>query len=157
VSPLYETAPVGGPPQDRYLNAVVVLDTHLRATPLLERCLAIERERGRVRAARWGPRTLDLDVLIVGDETIDRPGLVVPHPRMTERRFVMEPLAKVWRGPLPDGRDPAAVTASLGDQEVRRVAGPGWVRRGPSPALLFLGILVAVAAVWWLRRASTRP
>jgi 2-amino-4-hydroxy-6-hydroxymethyldihydropteridine diphosphokinase len=94
VSPLYETDPVGGPPgQRRYLNLVVELDTAQSPRDLLGRCQGLERAAGRVRGERWGPRTLDVDILLVDDLEVDEPDLVVPHPRMHERRFVMAPLA----------------------------------------------------------------
>jgi 2-amino-4-hydroxy-6-hydroxymethyldihydropteridine diphosphokinase len=109
VSPVYETAPVGGPEQPDYLNAVVAVDTTLTARELLDVAHAVETEAERVRTVRWGPRTLDVDVLLVGDERIDDPDLVVPHPRMAERAFVLVPLADVapeWAGRLP--RDQAS-------------------------------------------------
>jgi 2-amino-4-hydroxy-6-hydroxymethyldihydropteridine diphosphokinase len=94
VSPLYETEPVGGPPgQPRYLNIVVELETERSPRELLDRCRALEAAAERVRRERWGPRTLDVDILLVGDLEVDEPDLVVPHPRMHERRFVMAPLA----------------------------------------------------------------
>jgi len=86
VSPLYETAPVGGPRQGPYLNAVVVVDTALDAGTFLDGCLSIEHNRGRERRERWGPRTLDLDLLLFGDSVLDEQGLIVPHPRLGERR-----------------------------------------------------------------------
>ena len=94
VSPLYETEPVGGPPgQPNYLNVVVELDTDQTPRELLGLARRLEAAAGRERAERWGPRTLDVDVLLVGDMRVDEPDLVVPHPRMHERRFVMAPLA----------------------------------------------------------------
>ena len=94
VSPLYETEPVGGPGgQPPYLNLVVELDTHRTPRQLLELAQRLERAAGRVRGVRHGPRTLDVDVLLVGDLTVDGPDLVVPHPRMWQRRFVLAPLA----------------------------------------------------------------
>ena len=93
VSPLYETSPVGGPPQDPYLNVVVELLTEADPHQLLARCQEMEAAAGRQRAVRFGPRTLDADVLLVGDETVHDEDLVVPHPRMWERRFVLEPLS----------------------------------------------------------------
>jgi 2-amino-4-hydroxy-6-hydroxymethyldihydropteridine diphosphokinase len=92
VSPVYETEPVGGPPQPEYLNAVVALDTELSPRQLLEVAHRLESLAGRVRGERWGPRTLDVDVLLVGTERVDEDDLVVPHPRMRERAFVMVPL-----------------------------------------------------------------
>jgi 2-amino-4-hydroxy-6-hydroxymethyldihydropteridine diphosphokinase len=93
VSPLYETEPVGGPAQDPYLNVVVELETAARPRELLDRCAAAESAAGRVRTVRFGPRTLDADVLLVGDLVVDEPDLVVPHPRLWRRRFVLQPLA----------------------------------------------------------------
>jgi 2-amino-4-hydroxy-6-hydroxymethyldihydropteridine diphosphokinase len=95
VSPVYETAPVGGPPQDDYLNAVVALDTELTSRDLLDVARRLEAGEHRVRAERWGPRTLDVDVLLVGDDVVDEPDLVVPHPRMRERAFVLVPLSEL--------------------------------------------------------------
>jgi 2-amino-4-hydroxy-6-hydroxymethyldihydropteridine diphosphokinase len=93
VSPVYETDPVGGPEQPEYLNAVVAVDTDRTARELLEIAQRLEHEAGRERGERWGPRTLDVDVLLVGDDEVDEPDLVVPHPRLYERAFVMVPLA----------------------------------------------------------------
>jgi 2-amino-4-hydroxy-6-hydroxymethyldihydropteridine diphosphokinase len=94
VSPVYETAPVGGPPgQDPYLNVVVEVLTALSPRQLLELARRLETESGRVRTVKDGPRTLDVDVLLVGDLEVDEPDLKVPHPRMWERRFVLAPLA----------------------------------------------------------------
>lgn len=92
VSPVYETDPVGPPPQGPYLNAVAWLRTDLEPRPLLEALLEAERSAGRERGARWAARTLDLDLLLYGDRRIDEPGLRVPHPRLAERPFVLEPL-----------------------------------------------------------------
>jgi 2-amino-4-hydroxy-6-hydroxymethyldihydropteridine diphosphokinase len=93
VSPVYETEPVGGPEQPDYLNAVVAVETDRTPRQLLEVAQRLEHQAGRVRGERWGPRTLDVDVLLVGDEHVDEPDLVVPHPRLFERAFVMVPLA----------------------------------------------------------------
>ena len=95
VSRVYETAPVGGPPQDAYLNAVVAIDTDLDPFDLLRECQRIEARAARVRGERWGPRTLDVDVLLVDDCRIDDPALTLPHPRMWERGFVLAPLRDV--------------------------------------------------------------
>jgi len=103
-SRIYETAPVG-PPQPDYLNSVTELETTLSARELLEACLGVEREMGRERAERWGPRVIDLDLLTYGREEIDEPGLTVPHPRMHERAFVLVPLLELDSEPmLPGGR-----------------------------------------------------
>jgi 2-amino-4-hydroxy-6-hydroxymethyldihydropteridine diphosphokinase len=95
VSSVYETAPVGGPEQDDYLNAVAAIDTDLEPPGLLATAMRVEQLEDRVRTVRWGPRTLDVDVLLFGDERIDTPDLVVPHPRMHERAFVLRPLRDV--------------------------------------------------------------
>jgi 2-amino-4-hydroxy-6-hydroxymethyldihydropteridine diphosphokinase len=94
VSQLYETDPVGGPPgQGAYLNCVVELRTTRAPRELLAEAQAAEAAARRVRVERWGPRTLDVDVLLVGEEKVDEPDLVIPHPRMWERGFVLVPLA----------------------------------------------------------------
>jgi 2-amino-4-hydroxy-6-hydroxymethyldihydropteridine diphosphokinase len=93
-SAVYETDPVG-PPQPDYFNAVAEVRTTLTPRELLEAGLAVERTLGRVRDERWGPRTLDVDLLRYGDDHIDEPGLVVPHPRMAERAFVLVPLREL--------------------------------------------------------------
>jgi 2-amino-4-hydroxy-6-hydroxymethyldihydropteridine diphosphokinase len=112
VSPLYETDPVGGPDgQGPYLNLVVELATVDPPRRLLERCRDLEAAAGRVRTVRWGPRTLDADLLYVEGETVDEVDLTVPHPRMWERRFVLAPLADL----APDLVTPAQVAASGGD------------------------------------------
>jgi 2-amino-4-hydroxy-6-hydroxymethyldihydropteridine diphosphokinase len=96
VSDVYETEPVGGPGgQEPYLNVVVELATPDPPRRLLERCQAVEEAAHRVRAERWGPRTLDADVLWVEGDPVDDPDLTVPHPRLWERRFVLAPLAEL--------------------------------------------------------------
>ncbi len=97
LSRIYETEPVGPAGQGRYLNAAIRLQTTLSARELLVLCLALERDAGRDRAGevRWGPRQLDLDLLLYGDAIIDEPGLTVPHPHLAERTFVLDPLADV--------------------------------------------------------------
>jgi len=103
VSCVYETDPVGGPSgQQPYLNCVVELVTPLTPRQLLGICHRLESAAGRVRADRWGPRSLDVDVLLVGDLQVAEPDLVVPHPRMWERRFVLAPLAELAPELVPD-------------------------------------------------------
>jgi 2-amino-4-hydroxy-6-hydroxymethyldihydropteridine diphosphokinase len=92
VSKLRETDPVGVVDQPPFLNGAVALETELAPRDLLAVLLEVERELGRERRERWGPRTIDLDLLLYGDEAIDEPGLTVPHPRLHERRFALEPL-----------------------------------------------------------------
>lgn len=109
-SEVYETAPVGGPDQGPYLNAVVALRTDRSARDLLERAHELEAAADRVRVERWGPRTLDVDVLWIDGEEVDEPDLVVPHPRMLERAFVLVPLADVAPDLVPaDGPSAAGV------------------------------------------------
>ena len=106
VSAFRETEPVGYLDQAHFLNAVAAVDTNLAARNLLDRLLGIERSLGRRRdGPRFGPRTVDLDLLLYGDATIEESGLSVPHPRLAERRFVLEPLAELDPSlKLPDGR-----------------------------------------------------
>lgn len=123
-SSLYETAPVG-PVRDQpaFLNQVAIGETELAPRALLEACLAVEQAAGRRRTQRWGPRTLDLDILLYDDRQIDEPGLVVPHPEMLRRAFVLVPLAEVapdWAIP-GDGRTPRALRAGLMDHEEVRL------------------------------------
>ncbi|MGA2528021.1 MAG: 2-amino-4-hydroxy-6-hydroxymethyldihydropteridine diphosphokinase [Acidimicrobiales bacterium] len=117
VSPIYETAPLGGPEgQDRFFNCVVRLESDLGAYELLALAHEIEASAGRVRTVRNGPRTLDVDLLLFDDEQIEEPDLVVPHPRMYERGFVLAPLEDLdatrvpvgWRARLEEA-DPKAL------------------------------------------------
>jgi 2-amino-4-hydroxy-6-hydroxymethyldihydropteridine diphosphokinase len=111
VSSVYETDPVG-PEQPDYLNAVVAADTTLGARALLDAAQRLESEAHRVRGERWGPRTLDVDILLLGDERVDEPDLVIPHPRIHERAFVRVPLADVApdvEATLPGRIDPEGV------------------------------------------------
>jgi 2-amino-4-hydroxy-6-hydroxymethyldihydropteridine diphosphokinase len=95
VSELRETEPVGPVEQGPFVNGAVRLATELPPHELLERLLAIEQRLGRVRKERFGPRTIDLDLLVYGEQVIDEPGLTIPHPRLHERRFALEPLAEL--------------------------------------------------------------
>lgn len=116
ISSLYETSPVGGPPQRSFVNLVVRIATSLSARRLLETCKQIEGELGREPAdKRWGPRVIDLDILLYGEEKIGEPDLEVPHPRMAERAFVLVPLLEInpgitdpWGLPYADRLDEAA-------------------------------------------------
>lgn len=131
VSPLYETDPVGPPPQGPYLNGAIELATTLIPDALLERLLAIEVSQGRTRGPdRNAPRTLDLDLLLYGDRILAGPDLEVPHPRLSERPFVLEPLCDLA---------PALIHPTLGETiEVlaRRVRDPAAVRRWTSSSPL---------------------
>jgi 2-amino-4-hydroxy-6-hydroxymethyldihydropteridine diphosphokinase len=127
VSPLYVTAPVGGPPQPDFLNAAATFRTSLSPLELLALLRRLETEAGRERLGeRYGPRPLDLDILLYGDLEIDIPGLVIPHPRLAERRFVLAPLADL----VPDlvvpgtGRTVASLLASAPEARVERRTTP---------------------------------
>lgn len=114
VSPVYETDPVGGPEQADFLNAVVVVDTDLSARALLDLAHATEARFARVRDQRWGPRTLDVDLVAIGDEVIDDSEIVVPHPRAARRAFVLVPWSAVdGDAAFPDGRGVTDVLAGL--------------------------------------------
>ena len=127
MSSLWETAPVGDIPQGDYLNAVAILDTIRGPAPLLESLLLIETSAGRVRTERWGPRIIDLDLLLYSDAVLDLPGLEIPHPRMHQRRFVLAPLAEVWPDAVVPGRGPVAeLVTAVSSQRMRWVEGPGW-------------------------------
>jgi 2-amino-4-hydroxy-6-hydroxymethyldihydropteridine diphosphokinase len=104
-SRVWQTAPVGGPPQPDYLNAVLRVETDLTARELLAACQRVEAELGRVRAERWGARTIDVDVLLFDDLVVEQPDLVLPHPRLAQRAFVVLPLLELEPDAvLPDGR-----------------------------------------------------
>ncbi len=94
-SNIYETDPVGGPRQGKYLNGALELETEFEPRELLAKLQAIENELGRKRLVKNAPRTIDLDILLYGDKKIDEPGLKIPHPRMREREFVMKPLKEI--------------------------------------------------------------
>ncbi|MEA3501799.1 MAG: 2-amino-4-hydroxy-6-hydroxymethyldihydropteridine diphosphokinase [Actinomycetota bacterium] len=136
ISSVYETAPIGGPEQGPFLNAAVLIDTARTPVDLLRELLLIERARGRARSERWGPRTLDLDLILFDRSVIDEPGLAVPHPQMRHRRFVLEPLLEIWPDArMPDGSAITAATESVWSQEIHRT---GLVIGGPqSPAVSF--------------------
>lgn len=103
VSSLYETSPIGGPPQRSFVNLVVRIETELNARGLLQACKRIEQTLGREPSdIRWGPRVVDLDILTFGEEKIGEPDLEIPHPRLTERRFALVPLLEID----PDAADP---------------------------------------------------
>ncbi len=114
VSSVYETDPVGGPEQDPYLNLAVRIATRRSPARLLALCQAVEAALGRTREVRWGPRTIDVDILLYDQKVVERPDLSVPHPRLVERAFALIPLIEVAPGQrLPDGRSLPAVLARL--------------------------------------------
>jgi 2-amino-4-hydroxy-6-hydroxymethyldihydropteridine diphosphokinase len=134
VSSVYETEPVGGPEQGSYLNLVVRVATRRTPLALLGLCADVERALGRVRRERWGPRAVDVDILLYGDRRLTRPGLRVPHPRLHERAFALIPLLEVAPGArLPDGESLASALARLAPIDGIRMVG-SQVRPPPSPA-----------------------
>lgn len=118
MSSLYRTAPVGKTDQDWFVNAVGKVDTDLPANELFKECIEIERELGRERKERWGPRTIDLDILLYGNQKFDTNVLQVPHPRMHERAFVLIPLAELEPAIRLDGQPINDLIASLGATDV---------------------------------------
>jgi 2-amino-4-hydroxy-6-hydroxymethyldihydropteridine diphosphokinase len=122
VSPVYETVPVGGPAQPDYLNAVVLADAAQPARELLDRLHEIEAAFDRVRVLRWGPRTLDIDVIVFGGERSDDPELTLPHPRAHERAFVLAPWHEVDPGAALPGHGPVAGLLAKADQSGLRLS-----------------------------------
>ena len=120
VSGVVETDPVGGPEQPDYLNAVVILDSALEAAEVLRHAQAIEADWDRTREVRWGPRTLDIDILAVADDISADPALTLPHPRATERAFVLVPWLDADPHAVVPGAGPVAdLLAALGSAGVR--------------------------------------
>ncbi|MGC5014835.1 2-amino-4-hydroxy-6-hydroxymethyldihydropteridine diphosphokinase [Streptosporangium sp. DT93] len=118
-SPVYETDPVGGPEQGAYLNAVVIAESTLEPRGLLDRAQSVENAFGRVRVERWGARTLDVDLITVGDVVTDDPDLTLPHPRAHERAFVLVPWVRADPGAVLSGRRVADLLAGLDQTSVR--------------------------------------
>ena len=134
ISPVYETAPVGGPAQSDYLNAVIIASTGLRPLDLLTAIQGIEAAFGRVRAERFGPRTLDIDIISYAEEVSSDPVLTLPHPRAHERAFVLAPWHDIDAGASLPGRGPVAgLLTGLDRRGVRRQ--PDLVLRGPEPGV----------------------
>jgi 2-amino-4-hydroxy-6-hydroxymethyldihydropteridine diphosphokinase len=117
-SSVWRTAPWGKLDQPEFRNMAMLIETSLSADDLLALCLAIERESGRERRERWGPRTLDIDILTYGGQTIDRPGLQVPHPRIAERAFVLAPLAEIAPAIMIGDRSVADLFAAIASDDV---------------------------------------
>ena len=124
VSPVYETVPVGGPPQPDYLNAVILARTTLPSKSLLDRLHEVEAAFDRVREVRWGPRTLDIDIITVDGEVSTDPELTLPHPRAYERAFVLAPWHDVDPDAVLPGHGPVAALLAATDQSgIRRSPG----------------------------------
>ncbi len=120
VSSLYETAPVGYTDQPDFLNAVACVETSLSPQELLTACLAVEKDLGRERKVRWGPRTIDIDVLLYDEVTLATPELTLPHPRLHERAFVLVPLAELAPDmPVCAGKTAGELAAACADGAVR--------------------------------------
>ena len=123
VSPMYRTAPVGGPQQPDYLNLVILAETTLAPEQLLDETSTIELDAGRTREVHWGPRTLDIDLVVVGDHRHDTERLTLPHPRAHERAFVLLPWLEVDPDAvLPGHGRVATLVAAVSDQQAERVA-----------------------------------
>lgn len=125
VSKLYKTPPWGKLDQPSFLNACLLIETTLSAQDLLELCLQIEQELGRVRAERWGPRLVDIDVLYYSDEKITADGLEVPHPRMTERAFVMQPLSDIDNDKVIEGKAVGDWSRLLAQDDIEQICNDG--------------------------------
>lgn len=147
ISSLYETEPVGGPEQSPYLNAVVVLDSQLEPDALLSSLQEIEADAGRMRKVRWGPRTLDLDIVTSDGSRVQDDRLQIPHPRAREREFVLRPLAEIWQEADVGGEVTAAQSLrQLDDQGVDRLR-----RHWRDDSDLWIGwLLVSVQMVWFI-------
>lgn len=133
VASVYETAPVGFTAQPRFLNTVAEVETDLAPADLLAVMQRIEAELGRVRTIRWGPRTIDLDLLLYDDLTLDDPALTIPHPRLAERAFVLVPLAELLPGYVLNGRPVRDLARELQrDEDTVVVCGKNESRLRPS-------------------------
>lgn len=127
VSSLYESAAWGVTEQPAFLNAVARGRASLEPVELLDAMQAIEHDLGRVRERHWGPRVIDIDILLFGSEVIDEPRLQVPHPYMSQRGFVLRPLADLAAGlTLPDGSLVGELLTTIDQNDLRRIEGPGW-------------------------------
>lgn len=165
VSGLYETEPVGGPEQDPYLNAVVTLESELSPEELLSALQEVEWRHDRERSVRWGPRTLDLDIVAMAPGSVSSEELQIPHPRAAERRFVLQPLTDVWpEAPVGGGLSASSALGSTMSQRVDLLA-RRWVNDSPGPdfywvaaQFLMFGLIglaifsfgsVPTVWVWW--------
>lgn len=151
VSRVHETEPVGGPDQGRFLNAVAVVETTVPPLDVMARLLDIERGRGRERTVRWGPRTLDLDLIAYEDERLSLPTLEIPHPRAHERGFVVAPLSEVWpEVELGDGSSAAQALDEVGSSGIKAWEG-WWPTEAPHlgrEAMWWVVAQVAIFGVW---------
>lgn len=126
VSSVYETAPWGKTDQPPFLNAAIRILTDLTPRQLLIRALETEFAQGRIRSEKWGPRLIDIDIVVFGDAVVDVPGLRIPHPRLADRAFVLVPLAEIWTAPIPNAGKPKDLLAKLDQRGIKRLAGSNW-------------------------------
>lgn len=124
VSSLYRTPPWGDPDQPDFLNGVAEVRTALPPVELLAACLGVEAALKRRRTKRWGPRTIDIDIIAYGERRLDEDGLTIPHPRFSSRAFVLVPLAEIAPDHVVDGRRIADLAAAVDATGIREVAGP---------------------------------
>jgi 2-amino-4-hydroxy-6-hydroxymethyldihydropteridine diphosphokinase len=127
VSSLYVTRPVGVEDQPEFFNAVLELRTCLEPPDLLKACLEVERKIGRTRTIRWGPRVIDVDILLYGNASVNAEDLVIPHPRLLERAFVLIPLAEIAPELDVGGRTAAETAEIVGSEGVQLAQDPSWV------------------------------
>lgn len=157
-SSLYETMPVGGPEQDPFLNAVVVVESDLDAVQVLEFCQEIEHAHERERQQRWGPRTLDLDIVTSDGPEHDDERLTIPHPRAGEREFVLRPLCDVWpEAPVGEGMTALSALERVGDQGVDYLTNdwiPPMSRWKSNTLLAGQAVIFAAAAVVFVADGS---
>jgi 2-amino-4-hydroxy-6-hydroxymethyldihydropteridine diphosphokinase len=130
VSALYLTPPWGKTDQPPFLNAAARIETTLSPRALLNAILDVERDLGRERLARWGPRTIDIDILLYGSVDIDEPWLHIPHPRLIERAFALIPLLDVMPDAVVEGRGAKEWLSRVGSDGIAKVAEAGWHRQG---------------------------
>lgn len=124
-SPVYETEPVGDPNQDKFLNMVCMIQTNLKPLELLQVLMNVEKRLGRVRTRRWGPRTIDIDILLYDKEQIKHPDLIIPHPHMKNRAFVLIPLKEITPDIVfPDGDKLEDVLEAIQNQGVNFFCDP---------------------------------
>ncbi|WP_034490764.1 2-amino-4-hydroxy-6-hydroxymethyldihydropteridine diphosphokinase [Afifella pfennigii] len=125
-APIYASAPWGMTDQPDFLNSALLVETTLSPRGLLETILGVERQLGRVRETRWGPRAIDIDILVYGETEVEEAGLAIPHPFLAERAFALKPLCDLWPQAPVRGRPALAWLAELEAAELRPVAPAGW-------------------------------
>lgn len=161
VSSLYRSDPVGGPDQPDFLNAAVVVETELSLMEVLSVCLSIEEGADRTRTERWGPRTLDLDILSASSAPVSTQELTVPHERLSERRFALDPLAEIWPDAATGDGPARAAAQAVKDQNVDALADPSWVAqlsKGSGWVLAQVALLTwVVGGAWPFEPSASLP